>query len=597
MSSDAAQGHSDEQKFALVERILRGEISADEACREHGCSESELTRWVSAHRARRAQEEQLSAALSAPALPRDDAPISEFTGNLESLTLAQLIQQIEHGRKDVQIRVDHDGQQSHIWCEQGQLVDARSGPLAGTAALYRLFSLRHGRVYARFVRSERTRTIHASTAALLEEAAQRHDECRELRERIGDTDAVYVASPQARRAQARLAPETWQMLRAFDGVSSVERVIATRNTPELESLTEIAGLLEQGLLMPRPAPSSPQRLPLGFEQTERAPREPDSDAPPESSFRPFAASLRARFTRTGPGRRRLWLSSSLAGAGLVTLAFAVGFWSVRRERASQRPAQPALASANDWTNAAAAGRCPDGLVRIAGGPLFAPLNAPAPAADGAREPRIPPFCLGRTEVTVAEFEACVEARACAAAEREIDRRPTPAELPNRAMDDRAPDPRTAQCNSGQAGRETHPINCVNLDQAEHYCAWRGGRLPSQTEWEYAAAEATPDPRERHPGTLPVGSFPAGANPQGVLDLLGNVSEWTTGSVGLRQAQTDDGAHFQLYAVLGGGQPGASRLGSLASRQYLNPSARGRNIGFRCALDPRAATDTDPLPPK
>src|SRR6188768_4504147 len=74
MSSDAAQGPTDEQKSALVERILCGEISAEEACRERGLSESELKEWVSAHRriARRTQEERLSAALSARGLPHDD---------------------------------------------------------------------------------------------------------------------------------------------------------------------------------------------------------------------------------------------------------------------------------------------------------------------------------------------------------------------------------------------------------------------------------------------------------------------------------------------------------------------------------------------
>jgi serine/threonine-protein kinase len=392
------------------------------------------------------------------------------------------------------------------------------------------------------------------------------------------------------------------MLRAFDGVSSVERVVATRNTPELESLTEIAGLLEQGLLMPRPAPSSSQWLPLSSEQADRARRaEQDGEAPPASSFLPFAASLRTRFTQPGPERRRLWLMSSLAGAGIVVLAFAVGFWSVRREVGTKRPARRAVASANDWAKAAGTGRCPAGLVRIAGGPLFAPANpalsatsaAPAEPAtdpgaapaesDGSREPRIAPFCLGRTEVTVAEFESCVDAKACDAAEREFDVRQAQVQP---AADQTARDV-AQQCNSGQGGRESYPINCVNFEQARHYCAWRGGRLPSQVEWEYAAEEVTPDPRESHPGTMPVGSFPAGGNPEGVLDLLGNVSEWTTGQVGLRSsAQGDDGTRRQLYAVLGGGlQPGASRIGSRASRMYLNANARGRNVGFRCAFDP------------
>jgi transposase-like protein len=553
MSSETAQNRTDEQKAALVERILSGDITAADACREQDLSDSELQEWVGAYRRtkRRVMEEQLTAALSARGLPAEDTPISEFSGSLDSLALAELIQTIEYGRKDAQIRVDHDGQQSHIWCEQGQVVDARSGPLAGSAAVYRLLSLRHGRVYARFVHAERVRTIHASTAALLLEAAKRYDECQQLRERIGNTTAVYVASPSAWAAEARLAPETWQMLRAFDGVSSVERVVSTRTSPELETLTEIAGLLEQGLLMDKPRPSSPHWLPLSSEQVNES-------SSPESSFLPLAASLRSRLTPAGPLRRRLWLSAA-AGACAVVLAFTVGFWSVRH--GSEGIAKPgAVASANDWSAAARDGNCPQGLARIVGGPLFARGEAEA-TADGPREPRILPFCLGRWEVTVAEFEACVAASGCAPAERESE-----------------------VCNSGQTGRERYPVNCVTFQQAKQFCAWRGGRLPSQAEWEYAAGEVTPDAREAHPGTLPVGTFPSGANPEGVLDLLGNVSEWTTGEVGLRGASEGDARH-QLYAVLGGGlPPGASRLGSHVARLYMNANARGSNVGFRCAFD-------------
>jgi len=144
-----------------------------------------------------------------------------------------------------------------------------------------------------------------------------------------------------------------------------------------------------------------------------------------------------------------------------------------------------------------------------------------------------------------------------------------------------------QCNSGQPGRERYPINCVTYQQAQQYCAWRGGRLPTQPEWEYAAERAHPAPAEQHRGTLPVGSFPSGGTPEGILDLLGNVSEWTSGHVGFqRPSDADDpNARRELYAVLGGGlQPGASRIGSRASRLYMNANARGRNVGFRCAFD-------------
>jgi formylglycine-generating enzyme required for sulfatase activity len=149
-----------------------------------------------------------------------------------------------------------------------------------------------------------------------------------------------------------------------------------------------------------------------------------------------------------------------------------------------------------------------------------------------------------------------------------------------------------------------PVTWVSLEDARAYAAWAGKRLPHEWEWQYAAQGPAADREypwgaESAPGAtaepdkgrvmLPpsdVDTHPKGASPFGVMDLTGNVWQWTDEYVDdhTRAAILRGGSH---YAPHGSRWyfPQAYRLSEHGKYLLLSPGLdRSGAIGFRCVVD-------------
>jgi len=246
--------------------------------------------------------------------------------------------------------------------------------------------------------------------------------------------------------------------------------------------------------------------------------------------------------------------------------------------------------------------CTDGVCEVPAGPFWQGRADPAaPEQCPPRLVELSAFAIDDAEVTTGEYDACVREGAC---------EPAPSHCHSEAY---APDPLQV------------PVICVDWYGADAYCAWAGGRLPTEAEWEKAARGAEgsewpwgdwpPDCLEAnyrisssycHLGVLEQKYYDDIRSAYGLWDTVGNAWEWTAdwfdagyyrdayeeglstdppGPSESCRSTVDDEPEACVYKTLRGGAFNTTVENTRgATRSVGVPTLSDVNISFRCAFD-------------
>ncbi len=395
----------------------------------------------------------------------------------------------------------------------------------------------------------------------------------------------------------------------------IQRMMAKRREDRPQSMAEIISELERCAVqrtnpwVPRVPlePAAGQRRSGSLELISAHMRSPVAQS---STLRSGIGEVVEPSFTVQPAKRLLpYVLSSVGGAvlclGLLGGAYGLGFLShifsspdsSKGDATSKSAMAPASTSSSKADESAAvssngarssilpnvhkasADVLPEELVVLGPGRLSLGAAHHNPAPDSGNSVEIPRFAIGKYEITVGEFQGYAAATG----------QPPP------ALWDGA---------EASKDRKNLPMTLVNREQAENYCHWRyglwGGRLPSETEWEFAARDGRANrrypwhskrfqPEKVNAGAnrlrlIPVTSLPEGATDHGLLNMVGNAAEWTA-SDGEPFAGKGPGPSGRLWAVVRGGSAD-SPLAELSAtaRSFMPAEGRYPAIGFRCAAN-------------
>jgi formylglycine-generating enzyme required for sulfatase activity/tRNA A-37 threonylcarbamoyl transferase component Bud32 len=217
--------------------------------------------------------------------------------------------------------------------------------------------------------------------------------------------------------------------------------------------------------------------------------------------------------------------------------------------------------------------------------------------------RLDTYFIDETEVTNGAYAQCVEAGVC-----------DPPDSPNATYH---------PAYYGDSTFDDYPVIFVSWYDADIFCEWRGGRLPTEAEWEKAAGfdpveglktlypwgdafdgtrlnfcdencprdfrDAAVD--DGYQDTAPVGSYSDGRSPLGLYEMSGNVMEWVNDWYNRRAYEDSVDTNplgpleGEFKVIRGGSWLSAQDEVTVTVRDSFDPLVTRANLGFRCAMSP------------
>ena len=298
---------------------------------------------------------------------------------------------------------------------------------------------------------------------------------------------------------------------------------------------------------------------------------------------PTSPNLPSLETQRINRRSRRWATWMVMFAMALLAFLLTAVWQTsrqpRRTTIVTQPSPEATVSANTQSSPESntpTTQVPAGMVYIPGG-VF---EMGRTDGDDYERPRhfveVKAFYMDRTEVTNEQYKAFVDATSRTA-------------------------PQHWHGNEPPAGETKHPVVNISWHDAVAYADWAGKRLPTEEEWEFAARGSNgrlypwgadwnqefANTAENGAGKIvEVGRYPGGASPFGVLDLCGNVWEWTASE--LRSYQTQEViAPDQKAArkvIRGGAYDVRNDRATTTYRGVVQADKVYPKTGFRCVRD-------------